>query len=591
MQIRTLPKTSEMRIFFRTQELRDTAAEELAVVAEEMISGWESAQEVLASEHADDSALEMAMQKYMWDMDEPEIIILDEYADAPKPTFGVQIPERLFWEAFVMRREISRDDDSPDDTGRPSFPSFQDMNFATLRNFEPGRPRPVVLQYDTRDPMDARNLLVAYEEDQKVVPVVSDFDCFLVGTKGVAYDKPIPDDQLKLVDWCLTKIEAILDAPPKPSSWTERWLEVLKGDPVKPAIPPYGFGDPKSYSLMELAAKRLHKDGCVRHGAECFNYYFPQMLDDHFLIIGEGINEKVLLGRWKEIYDALLASKSTNVIDSLKCWYPPDSGIREKIDRISQKHPDGFVRLRPDASNESRTTKSGLAVLEDNDEHDGTAAMDLAEQELKSYETFQRAKKRLKAVLIWMHFVMDQANERKGNEDPSDGNAKKERPTAGDSLRESIHPILRDIFRSNMKPQHLKIRSSADDAPPSRLLESLQRNKSFRNAPQLNFPVYALRPKNSLPAGTVAATFQGRHAGKDVGILPSFDDSINDLYESYANGLGHLSLSHGLTDSDRSLPFDSLRSDARDVRKHRSKPEDSLESLEEQVPTGDFHGS
>lgn len=624
MQIRTLPKTSEMRIFFRTQELRDTAAEELAVVAEEMISGWESAQEVLASEHADDSALEMAMQKYMWDMDEPEIIILDEYADAPKPTFGVQIPERLFWEAFVMRRDISRDDDSPDDTGRPSFPSFQDMNFATLRNFEPGRPRPVVLQYDTRDPMDARNLLVAYEEDQKVVPVVSDFDCFLVGTKGVAYDKPIPDDQLKLVDWCLTKIEAILDAPPKPSSWTERWLEVLKGDPVKPAIPPYGFGDPKSYSLMELAAKRLHKDGCVRHGAECFNYYFPQMLDDHFLIIGEGINEKgppwkyvgvqelqeILKERikrgftfplnpkwvlcdpgWKEIYDALLASKSTNVIDSLKCWYPPDSGIREKIDRISQKHPDGFVRLRPDASNESRTTKSGLAVLEDNDEHDGTAAMDLAEQELKSYETFQRAKKRLKAVLIWMHFVMDQANERKGNEGPSDGNAKKERPTAGDSLRESIHPILRDIFRSNMKPQHLKIRSSADDAPPSRLLESLQRNKSFRNAPQLNFPVYALRPKNSLPAGTVAATFQGRHAGKDVGILPSFDESINDLYESYANGLGHLSLSHCLTDSDRSLPFDSSRSDARDVRKHRSKPEDSLESLEEQVPTGDFHVS
>jgi hypothetical protein len=292
------------------------------------------------------------------------------------------------------------------------------------------------------DPLDARNLLVAYEEDQRVVPVVSDFDCFLVGTKGVAYDKPIPDDQLKLVDWRVTKIEGFLDAPQNSSSWTERWLEILKADPVKPKIPPYGFGDPKSYSLMELAAKRLHKDGCVRHGAECFNYYFPQMLDDHF--IGEGINDKgppwkyvgvqelqeILKERikrgftfplnpkwvlcdpgWKELYDMLLESKSSNAIDSLKCWYPPDSGIREKIARISQKHPEGFVRLRHDSSIETCATKGSLAVLEHQDEHDGTAAMDLAEQELKSYETFQQAKRKLKAVLIWMNFAMDQRKE------------------------------------------------------------------------------------------------------------------------------------------------------------------------------------
>lgn len=57
-------------------------------------------------------------------------------------------------------------------------------------------------------------------------------------------------------------------------------------------MPQFGFGDPISYSLMELAVNQLNRDGCVRHGAECFNYYFPQMLDDHFLVIGEAINDK-----------------------------------------------------------------------------------------------------------------------------------------------------------------------------------------------------------------------------------------------------------------------------------------------------------
>ena len=73
-------------------------------------------------------------------MDMPEIVILDDYVDGTKPSFGVQIPERLFWEAFVMRRDISRKEGSPDDTGRPSHPTFQDMNFATLRSCEPSRP-------------------------------------------------------------------------------------------------------------------------------------------------------------------------------------------------------------------------------------------------------------------------------------------------------------------------------------------------------------------------------------------------------------------------------------------------------------------
>ena len=28
--------------------------------------------------------------------------------------------------------------------------------------------------------------------------------------------------------------------------------------------------------------------GAVRHGAECFNFYFPQDLDDEFLVVWDG---------------------------------------------------------------------------------------------------------------------------------------------------------------------------------------------------------------------------------------------------------------------------------------------------------------
>jgi hypothetical protein len=45
---------------------------------------------------------------------------------------------------------------------------------------------------------------------------------------------------------------------------------------------------------------------------------------------------------WKRVYDKLLSSNMPNVQDSLNCWLPPDSGLREKIENISRKHPNGF---------------------------------------------------------------------------------------------------------------------------------------------------------------------------------------------------------------------------------------------------------
>ena len=69
-------------------------------------------------------------------------------------------------------------------------------------------------------------------------------------------------------------------AEPSAAGWTKRWLEVLKREATlgfHPEIPPFGFGDPTSYDIMAKAVHRLGMTGAVRHGAECFNFYFPQV--------------------------------------------------------------------------------------------------------------------------------------------------------------------------------------------------------------------------------------------------------------------------------------------------------------------------
>ena len=114
----------------------------------------------------------------------------------------------------------------------------------------------------------------------------------------------------------LTHIETILsvrDAQP----WTKRWLEILKGEVTTsgqkataaqvqarkqsrrgtiaatfdgdsgPVMPRFGFGDPVSYAFIEHAVRHLKLTGAVRHGAECFNFYFPQPLDEEYLVVWE----------------------------------------------------------------------------------------------------------------------------------------------------------------------------------------------------------------------------------------------------------------------------------------------------------------
>ena len=85
--------------------------------------------------------------------------------------------------------------------------------------------------------MNPTTLLMAHEEmdaDGKggVRPVASDLDAFLIGSKGMAFNDPLPPEQLRLIEWCIDGVEKVL-ATPGSQGWTKRWFEVLKA----------GFGD------------------------------------------------------------------------------------------------------------------------------------------------------------------------------------------------------------------------------------------------------------------------------------------------------------------------------------------------------------
>ena len=107
-----------------------------------------------------------------------------------------------------MRQDIGRV--GPMETGRPSEPNFQSMNFASTRKYNGVGPRTVVYQLSENDPLKPHTFVVAYEENGFVAPVASDFDCFLVGTRGVVFDQPMEEDQIELMKWMNDSIKGIL---------------------------------------------------------------------------------------------------------------------------------------------------------------------------------------------------------------------------------------------------------------------------------------------------------------------------------------------------------------------------------------------
>jgi hypothetical protein len=337
-------------------------------------------------------------------------------------------------EACIRRRDLSHPPGW--ETGRASDPDYMSLNLLSVRHVHLDEPRVVVLQVDDGgDVLNPRGLLVAYEEDGHVRPVASDMDALLIGTRGVAHPS-MPEEHHAFAHSLIRNVEAIL-ATPSSDSWWHRWVHVVKGDIDRP--PPararqgrrrtvtgsldgsredgqWGFGDELTAAMIsQMAADSAeHGNGAVRHGAEAFNYYMPQELDDEFLIIWDGfpagqarwqyatpeqlheflmariadgytfpLNPKWILcdKGWYDLYRAQAASATARV--GLDAWLPPASGLRERIEAVHGAYPDGFVR-QPPAMGEELT-----ADME----------MEKAELKLRRYRTFKRAKQRLLFVL------------------------------------------------------------------------------------------------------------------------------------------------------------------------------------------------
>merc|ERR1712060_855571 len=203
----------------------------------------------------------------------------------------------------------------------------------------------------------------------------------------------------------------------------QTWFKVQKKAALKgyyPVQPKYGFGDPKSYEIMEVAVSRLQETGCVRHGPECFNWFFPQDIDEELLVISDTLEtpgnvkwmyvnpqqlQEILIQKidqgftfpinpkwvlcdpgWRRVYDKLRASRKPNVQDSLNCWFPPGTGIREKIEFVSVKHPLGF---------EASGTRKDK----------GTEVLDKMEHQLETYRKIQKYWKKIQGVKFWIRYI------------------------------------------------------------------------------------------------------------------------------------------------------------------------------------------
>lgn len=421
-----LSSSGRLRIYYKSNQARHLAARRFDNITKEMMNLPDLAT-CIRREREEDKKRKSALgklfsreptMKYKWDVDDHRTYYLDECG------FGLDVPERIFYEACVMRENIKRVNSW--ETGRPSEPNFQSMNFESTRSYDGLGPRPVVYQLNDENPMWPQSLVVAYEENKAVIPVCSDFDCFTVATRGVVYDEPMAREQVEFMKWMVKSVGKILDTPQPNESWTGRWFEVLDGihssGKKLAQVPRYGFGDPKSYKIMEDGVTRFsyQKNGAVRHGAECFNYKFPQEIDDELLVImdsgfdgtsrpfkyvkppelqklmiekiDEGfifpINPKWVLADegWKKVYDKLMSSTNAATQISLESWYPKDSGIRQMIEKVYRKHPDGFH------------TSSTEPKME------GTEALDLMRQRLKRRAVIRRAKAKIRAVRCWSNF-------------------------------------------------------------------------------------------------------------------------------------------------------------------------------------------
>jgi hypothetical protein len=142
------PTDSRMRIFFPSEQSRDGARSSFESIRDEMERAVDDALVSLEGEKTPTGSDEMIEQLHLlqrWAMDDSTIATIDDSG------FGLELPERLFVEAVIARRDISHPEGW--ETGRPSEPDYMDLNMRSLRHTMEGQPKVVVLQMDDGEPL------------------------------------------------------------------------------------------------------------------------------------------------------------------------------------------------------------------------------------------------------------------------------------------------------------------------------------------------------------------------------------------------------------------------------------------------------
>ena len=103
-------------------------------------------------------------------------------------------------------------------------------------------------------------------------------------------------------------------------------------------------------------------------------YTFP--LNPKWVLCDEG---------WWDVYEALRRKGG----DGFDAWFPPGSGLRERIAEVREAHGEGFARRVPD----SLPLDERMAFLSDK------LDFDMAELQLRRHLVLLRARMRLRALL------------------------------------------------------------------------------------------------------------------------------------------------------------------------------------------------
>jgi len=168
--------------------------------------------------------------------------------------------------------------------------------------------------------------------------------------------------------------------------------------------------------------------GAVRHGAECFNFMFPQDLDEEFLIVWDGFSNppwqsakepelrKFLIDRAREGYsfpvnpvwpirdvgwwDVLQAVRSHAQGDAaLSAWYPKESRVLERIEELHKAHPGGFQVLPPPPDAAIKKGASRMSLIVDMTELDALEMASFVESEVVR-EVRKRWRRIRKAIIL-----------------------------------------------------------------------------------------------------------------------------------------------------------------------------------------------